>query len=821
MQSMNRLSHRIAATLALAAVFGSGCHPTQPFYFREDGDLSHYVGMATEIEDPVDSEAALPDARYASAPLTLDNANFGEIWELSLAETIKIAMANSKVLRNLGGRTLSVSNGSLTPSDQLLSNPDNSFRTIYDPALQESSAGVTNGLSVGTGPEAALAAFDTQLTSSFFWEKNDNPLNIDQANFGILGFPTATVQDIGTFQAQLQKTNATGLTTILRTTTTYDQSNDIRRLFPSEYRTNIEGEFRLPLLQGSGVEYNRIAGPFSPLAGIGTRTFDGVVIARIQTDRALADFEAGVRNMVSDVHNAYWGLYYAYRNLEARKVGLTSSLKTWQTVQAITEAGGIGGGREREALAREQYFSFRAQTETAKSDVFAAENRLRYMMGIAATDGRLIRPFDDPILAKVTFEWNDILGESLSRNVELRKQKWRIKQRELELIAARNHLMPRLDAVGSQSWNGFGDDLISANGGGKGRFDNAVNNLLHGDFQESQLGIQFSMNIGFRAELAAVRNAQLAVTRDQAILHEQELELSHLLATAVRDLDRHYQLIETNFNRRVAAQSQVDTFQAKLDVGFGRNIEQLDLLLDAQRRLAQAEVDYYASLVDYNRAISQIQFRKGSLLEDNNVFLAEGPWPAKAYFDAKRIARQRDASIFIDNGLSRPNAVSQGTYQQHTRPQFDRESIVLDQDPADLPESIPSPNPETLQPDVLDLPDFKPPRTTYIAPETIHAPQPKQGKTARIQDDQQRILPQRQVNTETNQADRIKTDPPAVAEPQRFDSLSGRIAAAVADQPRAEPKVANVTLNAPVAHVDSPAKSDATSRQQNLSGFRR
>mgnify|MGYP006961823076 CR=1 FL=1 len=29
-----------------------------------------------------------------------------------------------------------------------------------------------------------------------------------------------------------------------------------------------------------------------------------------------------------------------------------------------------------------------------------------------------------------------------------------------------------------------------------------------------------------------------------------------------------------------------------------------------------------------------VHFRKGSLLEYNGVYLAEGPWPAKAYFDA-------------------------------------------------------------------------------------------------------------------------------------------------------------------------------------------
>ena len=687
---MNPHLQKIAYTLSLAIAIGTGCHPTQPFYFAEDGDLSHYVGQATNIDYPVETQPPLSDARETEAPLTLDNASFDDFWEVTLADAIKITLANSKVLRSLGGRIDTLS-GISQPSEALLANPD-ILQTIYNPAIQESAPGYINGLM--TGPEAALAAFDTTFSSGFFWEKFENPENINPAELNVLELAAVNVQDILTLQAQLQKTNATGGTTTVRTETTYDSNNNPRVLYPNSYRTNITGEFRQPLLQGMGLEYNRIAGPFSNLAGIGTRMFDGVLIARIQTDRALADFEGGVRNLVADVENNYWELYYAYRNLEARKVGLASSLRTWQTVQAITLEGAMGGGKEREALAREQYFSFRAQTEQAKSDVFAAENRLRFLMGIAATDGRLIRPSDDPTMAKVTFDWRDILSEALERNVELRKQKWRIKQRDLEIIAAKNHLLPRLDMVGNYQWLGFGKDLL---GEGPQPYPSAWKVLFEGDFTQAQLGVEMSMNIGFRAELAAVRNAQLLSTRAKAVLNEQELELSHLISDSVRNLDRNYQLIETNFNRRVAAQAQVDTFQTKIDVGVGRNIEQLDLLLEAQRRLAQAEADY-RSLVDYNRAIIQIQFHKGSLLEDNNIFLTEGPWPSKAYFDAIRTARQLDASIFLADEPSHPAAISGGAYQQF-RNQNPQELMgePIPTGPA-VPEAVPTIEPERLLP---------------------------------------------------------------------------------------------------------------------------
>ena len=60
----------------------------------------------------------------------------------------------------------------------------------------------------------------------------------------------------------------------------------------------------------------------------------------------------------------------------------------------------------------------------------------------------------------------------------------------------------------------------------------------------------------------------------------------------------------------------------------------------------------------------QVHYRKGSLLEYNGVYLAEGPWPGKAYFDARRRARARDASTYIDYGFTQPKVISRGPYEQ-------------------------------------------------------------------------------------------------------------------------------------------------------------
>ena len=73
-------------------------------------------------------------------------------------------------------------------------------------------------------------------------------------------------------------------------------------------------------------------------------------------------------------------------------VEVMRSIKDWKS--AFTGWGAVEAANE--AQAREQYFLFRSNVEQALTSLYANEANLRYIMGLAATDGRLIRPADEP-----------------------------------------------------------------------------------------------------------------------------------------------------------------------------------------------------------------------------------------------------------------------------------------------------------------------------------------------------------------------------------------------------------------------------------------
>ncbi len=635
-------------------------------------DLTHFHDFAREIEYPDAQVCLTDDVTETLPPITLSEGSPTKFYDLTLQEAIATALTTAEVLRDLQGRVLSAPR-----------HPDSlPVHTIQDPAIQETDPNY--------GIEAALSRFDAQFATRMFFEKNDRALN--NVFFG--GGTRLLTQDLHAYSAEIWKRTATGASYALRHNVDYDfnnsPGNDLPRNRP--WDVNLEAEFRQPLLRGAGIEFNRIAGPDSAPGRA-----NGVVIARLNTDMVLADFEVGVRDFVNNVESIYWELYYAYRELDTKIAARDRALETWRRIHTLYVNGRRGGEAEKEAQSREQYFRLQEEVENAlggrmiehsrhetfhgTGGVQATERRLRKLMGIPISDGLLLRPVDEPIMAKVVFDWNEITVEAVNRRAELRRQKWIIRRREMELIAARNFVKPQLDAIGRYRWRGLGSDLLHSPTHSPDRFDNAYNTMLSGDFQEWQLGLEFSAPLGFRQGHAAIRQQELHYARERAILEEQQREIIHDLSGAYADVDRTYIVSQTNYNRRRAAQQQLAALEAVYeDADQNEKTRLLDLLLDAQRRMADAEIRYYRARVEYAFAIKEVHRQKGSLLDYNEIYLAEGPWPGKAYFDACRRNRQRSTPKCLkDYRMAHAPIVSQGPYAQD----------IVASDPVPSPVAVP------------------------------------------------------------------------------------------------------------------------------------
>ena len=599
-------------------------------YLGEPGPAD-YKDHVMDIEHPLLDETTPDVVAATTKPRKLGDRSKDEIWDLSLAEAIHSALVNNKILRVRGDFR--------TPGSALYANADG-VPSVLDPAIRDS------GVLFGTrGVEAALSAFDPQFNTQMVWGSNSAIQNNAFLSGGLVKGSVLN-QDTGAFTTGIAKTTAYGGVFQVAHNVNYQYLNSPIQLFPSVYTGNVQLQYTQPLWAGAGTEYTRIAGPLNTSFNGLTGVSQGVVISRINTDLSVADFEMNVRNTLRDVEETYWDLYLAYRayhtNVEARN----SYLRSWRFAQANR---GVGKFSDLDELqSRQAFYQGRVAVEDALQNIYNLETQLRRLCGLPSADGRIIRPTDDPNVGEFIPDWNLCLSEALTRREELRRQKWNVKSLELQLRAARSLANPQLNFISSYQINGFGNNLFNIKGSptpGPGGVDlqSYYQTLTAANQTGYTLGFQFTLPIGLRQALSQVRNYELRVAKAREALAQQELEICHELTTTFQNIAWRYKTAQTNFNRWQVAEAQVPGRENRYRTGVP-GIDTSVLLqqwLQTRTDAATAEVSYYTSLIEYQKAITDLNFRKGTLLELNNVHLAEAMWQPDAYRDALRRAWAR------------------------------------------------------------------------------------------------------------------------------------------------------------------------------------
>lgn len=672
---MSRPLVRWAAYIQICLMFISGCAPTQPFFIAKNGNaLGDYLDQAMAIEYADVKVESLPESTQAQVPFGPSHVP-DKFIDLTLEDCISIAIQNSKIFRVVNGSNQQT--GSTAAAT--LSAAPGQLPSSYDPAIASATSstqplaidsngnriplrGAVRANQVG-GVEDALSEFDAQFSALAGYNTTDRPRNVGPGNVFNPQFFQAVDANA---QAALSKKTATGGVVTSRVTSIYSQNNipasrnipntgNFGRSVPSDYTLTAELQVTHPLMRGRGTLVNRIP----------------VVLARINEDLALHQFEANVMNLVKSVEDAYWDLYAGYRVFDSNKKALEASINLWRVANARLQS---DGAPEAEAQANALYQQFASQLHASlngstvpgndPNGLRGREQTLREKMGWSPTDGQFIRPIDNPTTARIEFNWTDVTAEGLTRNPYLRQQKWGIKQRELELVSAKNQILPQVDVTGFARWVGVGDELASANRTGI-RFpnpgSNALEELTNGGYQEAGARLEITPPaFGARRPLANIQSSRLQISKSVEELKEKELALVDELSTAWRRMESNFMSIKLNFDWWQANEKEIGIYNDRIKGSVGELSQLLDNLLRAEQRRAQAETQYHQAVTEYNKSIVNVHYLKGSLLDLNSVSLQEGQWVDKAYWDARERAREREAGTYLDYGYTRPAVVSRG-----------------------------------------------------------------------------------------------------------------------------------------------------------------
>jgi len=591
------------------------------------GDLAGTSTTPPEVEVPntgVDvklvqyAQPATPQhgADSDSEPFTVVEAN-ADNWQapqrknMTLDEVVQIALANSTVLRGFGGRVVE--------SPALA-------KTIYGPTVRATNP--------DRGVEAALSAFDAQFSSDFLFEDNHELLNNRILGLGVNDFR----QTLYRSETSLSKRTATGTEFTLRNNITGDRNSSTSNLTRGRgWNWELESEIRQPLLLGRGLEFNQIAGPRSTVG-----SYRGVMIARLNSDVSVTELQMGLRDYLSNVQNAYWDLYFAYENLRVKTKARDRCLDTLKNLEQLQKSSVVGAEKDKVAQAKEQYFRFEEEVQNALAGrllvgtqifngsgggtfqgvggIYACERRLRMIIGTEINDGRLIYTTSEPSTAPINYDWNEVVSNALMRRTELRAQQLRVEKRRLELVASRAFTKPRLDAIGAYRYRGLGDRIygtrvVSADTG----------DVFYTPTHEWWAGLSLAYPVGQRLANSAVRNAQLELSREQALLDEVERRVMFGISNAKGECARAQEILGLATLRSEAAEDQYETLtdpEYREKSKFDYNI-----LLDSERRRAEADDNYLRAKIQHALAIKNLNFEMGTLLEALNIHLAAGDWP--------------------------------------------------------------------------------------------------------------------------------------------------------------------------------------------------
>jgi len=591
---------------------------------QEDSDVKQASFLQDNLSMP------LPKT---SDPRTTSNPEAEEIWEVELRDAIRIYLDNSEVVRviSLGAQGIPVGGFEPTPLNTGTGGQlgTGTLSTVYDPAIQE------------TNIAQALSIFDASLQAQIFWNKSVAPLNnaISTGTISTARFPVVFTQESANAALTLQKRTATGMTLSAAHNIVYNYTNSPTNVTPSAYTTNTQFRFSQPLLGSAANAFN----PNPSLSGLEANRAP-IVVQRIQADISVWRFKSEVMAGLRSVEQQYWALSQAQVQYWASETAVDLGeqiLKREENKYLIGQS-----SLPSVAEAAEQLERFKLDFVDKTANLITTERQLRNILGLPPTDNRRIVPVTAPTEARIEPNWQASLAQMVTFQPDIVQNQLLVRVAELQLLIARNQLLPVLNLDGLYQLNGLGRHLDQAESVMTGRTIDAINPLLqqqqraaglnpqpgrYGDFNTWQIGLTFQMPLGYRGPLANSRSAQYQLLRQRAFLQQVVLQTSHALARFFLEVDSNYKLFKTAGRVKAAAKQRLDAQAAFYENGSVT----IDRYLDAVNRWATAvaqEADYRTR---YNTAIAALEEAKGTLLAYDNIALAEGPWPAKAYTQAR------------------------------------------------------------------------------------------------------------------------------------------------------------------------------------------
>ena len=480
--------------------------------------------------------------------------------EWSLSDAINVGLNNLDVVRVLGGVTAA-----------------SSGRTVYDVAI------------VNTRIDQARANFDPSLRVNNSWALNDNPVAVTLPGNPGQAVITGTSSDGHNLDVGLGKRTVTG--GVIDFGILSNQLN--RNLSPlnPQLASSVNMQYTQPLLRGAGARVNQVS----------------IVLARIETEQSYFQYKSAVQNHVQSVIEGYWLLVQARTDLWARQQQVEQLEFANRRAQDRLEVGDANAGDA--AQTRVAYENFRASLIAAEANVLQREAALRNVLGLPPYEPERIVPTSALIEEKVQIDWDALIDLAGTQRPDIIELKLILEADQQRLLLQNNQALPSLDGFALYRWNGLEGTMPNGN----------YTASQPGQFNDWNMGINFSVPLGMRRDRALLRQQELIVQRDRANLQQGLHQATHLLALNYRNLEQFFEQYRRYQVVREAASLNLDVQLKQYNEGLIQFIVVLQAIVDWGNSVSNEA----QSLVSYNTELAKLERETGTILESHGIAFYE------------------------------------------------------------------------------------------------------------------------------------------------------------------------------------------------------
>jgi len=316
-------------------------------------------------------------------------------------------------------------------------------------------------------------------------------------------------------------------------------------------------------------------------------------------------------DIVNRVQQAYYELVRARRDLEIRQDLLDTKRQFLAGTQRKIDVGMLTA--QDGLVAQAQVAIQQSQLLLASNLVQLADHDLRLLLGDFATNRSsvVILPTDRPLVVPERCDIDESWQRGLTQRPDLLQIHEEIASAKDQIRFARNQLFPSLDLVAGYNRRGASAVQTYPPTRAEASLTDAWDQLADGVAPTEMVGVVLAVPLGLSAERAAYRASRRLEAQAQLRLQQKREIVMREIADAVVSARSGWERVRAARSATLLARQALEAEERKLAGGKS----EMFIVLQMQNDFALARSAEVLAEADSQKALSQLHFAEGSLLE--------------------------------------------------------------------------------------------------------------------------------------------------------------------------------------------------------------